>query len=732
MPQTDKTTTHTLRFVVAQEPPGKRPMTLLELIARAWPEASAADHREALERDRVRLDGRVIRDGKRGPLPGSLVEVDASPGHEGYGDAWSAEELVRGEAWFVVEKPVGMTGVLDRDDAVSPILYTADMLGADRATFTPAWPLPAAVGGPWLCAADEAGAAALEAAWRSGQLMLTFTALCPRLERPHGQLVGSDEVKVMYSVTRHQGGLSEVQLIPQFGLKGADSAVDPVTLCLEALAMAGHPAVCDRARGGLLGEGALRLRLTALVDEAFGLAHSWSMPPEWWPTAPLIPLPPEPEDADDEASDEASSDDGAPGEVVIVGSDDPRLQMRAPRGFKDVKHFMISTQTLEIIERGHPWVLPDRDTSSREDFATGEVVRLRTPRGKLGPYALVEGPGDIAARVWAWEDEAVAEFIDEIDLRVDEALVRRAELLRETDRTDLFRLIHAEADGLPGFYLDRVGPLLRATITSHAARAFKWRIYENLTAMDPHMMLLEVAHLDDVRSRGELPRARIMHARGEFAREGVPVTGVEAGLRYECSPWEGIDVGFFSDQRLNRATLSKLARPGQTWINLFGHTGAFNVVLASRGARVINVDISQKYLDWTARNIALNRIDPALSEGSALDARVFMSQLEEPVAGIILDPPTAAQSDAGFWTVHKGYEALLEQCIKKLQPNGLLLACRNTRKKKTALPALIRSIAASVDRRVITIEAAPPAPDYPNLAGFPEGDAFEGWLARIA
>ena len=80
-------------------------------------------------------------------------------------------------------------------------------------------------------------------------------------------------------------------------------------------------------------------------------------------------------------------------------------------------------------------------------------------------------------------------------------------------------------------------------------------------------------------------------------------------------------MGFFADQRDNRRALRELAGQGQRWLNLFGHTGAFSVALASRGATALNVDISERYLEWTAENFELNGLDPDLHVPVCEDAR---------------------------------------------------------------------------------------------------------------
>jgi 23S rRNA (cytosine1962-C5)-methyltransferase len=689
----------TLRFTTPLE---DTPTTMADLLARAWPEGSPAQVAGAFERGLVELDGRPCRDPRRHPADALEVRAVLPQGDEPFGLP-EAAELARGEGWILVDKPIGMPGALDRDDPMNPVLFMADMLGLDRATFTPAWSMPAGAGGPWLCGVTEADAERLEAAWRSGEMMLTFVALIPRVDMPRGSFEAPTGEAVTYSVTRYEGGLCEVQLTPT----GA-AALDPVTLMLDTLAGAGHPALGDVERGGVLARGGLRLRLTAAWHDPEGLGHSYNPPGSWWPADPVV-----------------SYEEKKPAAAAAA-----EAELAARREAGDVPELVVSEKTLEIMGQGHPWAIEDRDTGSRAHLPEGEVVRLRGARGTPGPFALAER-GEVAARYWAEaDDDEALELEPEIRFRVDEALLRRADLLRDAHRNDLYRLIHGEADGLPGVYVDRVGPLVRATVYGACARRLTPTIYEALTEHDPGLLILEVEHVKDVREAGgELPQARVARAGRSFLPEGERAVGMEDGLKYWCEPWEGIDVGFFADQRANRRALCAHAAPGQRWLNLFGHTGAFSVALAARGARVTNVDVSARYLSWTAENFALNGLDPALDVGAAEDARAFVAATRETYHGIIVDPPTAAQGKGAFWSVRRDYEELLTRCFALLEPGGVLLACKNDRKKRGGLAKTVRAAAKAAGVALARVEDAPPGHDYPSLDGFPEGDPFEGVLA---
>lgn len=722
-----------LKFRIPAE---AQPPTLKALLRRAWPDATDAQIERAFADGRVRVDERIERKPHKSIARDAAVRAEVEAGEQPSGVP-SAAGLARGDDWIVVDKPVGMSGVLAPEDPMDPIYFLADSLGVARAGFTPVYQMPAEGGGPWLFGLSQAASETLLGAWGSGALMITWVVLVPAPARPQGRLVGAHGIPVDYSAAQIRDGLAELQLTPTPQQGTFERAPDPVTWLLDVLAANEMPVLGDARRGGFMVEGGLRLRAAAFyyLGEPAGadtppvghdLAHSWNAGANWWPEDPVVWIEQAPEPAEN-------------------GAADPTGAGRSPRA-KDTPTERISTlrvsdRSLEILARnGHPWLLEDRDTGRREKMRPGSLVHLVDTRGQAGPWALVEGTGKLAARLWSHDAGGAQHFGEEVDLRVDEAFAARASLTRNTAQTDLFRLVHAEADGLPGLQIDRVGPLLRATLTGASALGFRDRVYQNILKFNPEIMILEVEHFDDIRAEktpGLGDRlARVIAHGANYARPGERVVGLEDGLKYWCEPWEGIDVGFFADQRDNRRQMRRIARSGQRWLNLFCHTGAFSVALAAMGCEVVSVDLSKRYLEWLEDNLKLNHISAKLNYSVADDARAYLSgparRRDERFDGIIVDPPTAAAGTQGFWSVKKDYEDLLVDCFHCLERGGVLLVCRNDKRPADSLLKVVRRAANRARRKLASIEDAPPAADYPQMKGFPEGDSFEGLWVRAA
>ena len=413
----------------------------------------------------------------------------------------------------------------------------------------------------------------------------------------------------------------------------------------------------------------------------------------------------------------------------------------------------VSAEAARAVRRGHPWLLPDEASDRAERFRPGTLVRLAERGGGALGWAWSEGAGDVSARV-AHLGEAPRRAVASPESRVAQALGRRAALTAQSAEpggTDCYRLVHGEADGLPGFFVDRVGPLLRVLVNSRACDGFRRRA---LTALEQQMpvtprgemlSVLELSHVRGPGGRAEVERVhwhaggpeRLRDALGDdLFEDGFWVT--ERGLRFAVDPgWDSPykvrpGFGLFPDQRLNREALVPAAAKGGRWLNLFAHTGAFSVALLAAGAdRVESVDLSAPYLGRLERNLAANReagVDSARHIAHAGESRRWLEALGagERFDGIVLDPPTAAAAGRRFWSVKQDLEPLVRLCVERLCPNGVLLVTQNRKGPPLGLEHLLERVASRAHRPVERVDPAPPGPDFPGLPGFPEGSAFEG------
>lgn len=158
-------------------------------------------------------------------------------------------------------------------------------------------------------------------------------------------------------------------------------------------------------------------------------------------------------------------------------------------------------------------------------------------------------------------------------------------------------------------------------------------------------------------------------------RAGVERVVGEGELRFWVNLTDYLDIGLFADHRITRRWLCERSR-GLRVLNLFCYTGALSVAaLAGSAAQVTSVDLSNTYLDWAYRNVALNRLDHARHVLIRADVlKMLATYAPEPADLILLDPPSFSNSKAMEQTldIQRDHGWLLGLCGRWLAPGGQL------------------------------------------------------------
>jgi 23S rRNA (guanine2445-N2)-methyltransferase / 23S rRNA (guanine2069-N7)-methyltransferase len=145
-----------------------------------------------------------------------------------------------------------------------------------------------------------------------------------------------------------------------------------------------------------------------------------------------------------------------------------------------------------------------------------------------------------------------------------------------------------------------------------------------------------------------------------------------------------LDTGLFLDHRTTRRLIGEMAK-GRRFLNLFAYTGAASVHAARGGAlSTTSVDLSRTYLDWAARNLALNGFVPPWTELIQADCLQWVRD----TAGrrrfglIFLDPPTFSTSKRmdGTFDVQRDHVGLIRDTLELLEPDGILVFSNNLRR----------------------------------------------------
>ncbi len=181
-----------------------------------------------------------------------------------------------------------------------------------------------------------------------------------------------------------------------------------------------------------------------------------------------------------------------------------------------------------------------------------------------------------------------------------------------------------------------------------------------------------------IRQEGEDQYEKLSENHHEFVIQ-------ENQFKFYVNLWDYLDTGLFLDHRPSRYRIFKASK-GKTVLNLFSYTGSISVASALGGGNVTSVDLSNTYLEWSKRNFELNQIPVKNHSFLQADVLQFLqNDLPQNAYDLIfLDPPTFSNSKRmnQVLDIEKDHVWMIEECLKALKHDGLLLFSTNKRKFK--------------------------------------------------
>ena len=372
--------------------------------------------------------------------------------------------------------------------------------------------------------------------------------------------------------------------------------------------------------------------------------------------------------------------------------------------------------------RHHPWVFQGSIERGKAD--PGETVRVESAEGKFLCWGAFSPSSMIRVRAWTFDE---AERVDHafFKRRIARALALRARLPIASDGV---RLVHGEADGLPGLIVDRYGEVLSAQFLSAGMERWRDALADLLLAATGCTRLYERSDSGVRALEGLEPRAGWL--RGDGPTELVIR---EHDWRLNLDVAEGHKTGFYLDQRDNRALFARWVRHFglQRVLNCYCYTGGFSVAALAGGAQqVVSVDSSAPALDKARANVALNGFDAARHEALDADVNAFLRQQLQAGASfdaIVLDPPKFAPTASHAERAARAYKDINRLALKLLAPGGLLLTFSCSGGVGAELfHKIVAGAAADAGVDGAILQRLEGAPDHPTTLVFPEGEYLKG------
>ncbi len=382
----------------------------------------------------------------------------------------------------------------------------------------------------------------------------------------------------------------------------------------------------------------------------------------------------------------------------------------------------LSKRAAKRLRSGHPWAFRSDVREASPGLSQGDIVDAVDPSGHFIGRGFHNPLSLIAFRMVARDTEA-------LDLpfwrrRLEAALALRQSVVPATDTA--CRLVHAEADGIPGLVVDRYG---------------KFLVLQALTAGIDRMLpmwaglLTELTDASGILARND-PKARELEGLPREKRVllgDVPpeIVVTENGYDFAVDIHSGQKTGAFLDQRENRAAASTYAR-GRV-LDAFCYQGWFGIQCAHKAREVVAVDGSQPALDSVAKNAALNdatNVKPV--RANVFDYLYQLDKSSERFDLILLDPPAFAKSRQAIGAALKGYKEINLRAMRLLPPGGILVTSSCSFHLSESQFLNVLETAARDGRRTVQIlEKRTQSRDHPILLTHPESYYLKCFVLRV-
>jgi len=379
------------------------------------------------------------------------------------------------------------------------------------------------------------------------------------------------------------------------------------------------------------------------------------------------------------------------------------------------------------LKSGHLWLYSneiDIAETPLKGLEVGEQVIVEAANGKPMGLAYVNPNSLICARIVS-RDPSMRLDRSLLVHRLNQALALRQSLFDKP----FYRLVHGEADLLPGLVIDRYAEVLVVQLNTAGMEAVK---DELLDALDKVLSPACVVLRNDTSGRRQEGLSEVVEVvKGELPEQ---VLLEENGVQFAAPVLDGQKTGWFYDHRINRAWLNQRVA-GKRVLDLFSYVGGWGVQAAAHGAsEVLCVDASESALDRVAENAALNgqheRV--AVGHGDAFEALAALKADGEKFDVIVLDPPAFIKRRKDIANGERAYARLNRDAMRLLGRDGLLLSAScSMHLAQDRLIDVVRGAVRHQDRQGQILFQGHQGPDHPVHPAIPETAYLKALGVRV-
>jgi 23S rRNA (cytosine1962-C5)-methyltransferase len=361
------------------------------------------------------------------------------------------------------------------------------------------------------------------------------------------------------------------------------------------------------------------------------------------------------------------------------------------------------------VASGHPWIFGS-DVLDRGQAAAGDAVLVIDSKGASLGTAHYSDSSQICLRM-------LADRVETIDRtfflrRISVAQAHRERVVRDSNA---YRLVHAEADQLPGLIIDRYGDCFTMQTLDQGMDRAKPELVSCLEELFSPQAVVE-RNDAAVRKRESLPLQS-----GVLAGAVPENVVIEMnGLKLAADLLRGQKTGIFLDQRENYVAAARYAHGCA--LDCFTSSGGFALHLAAKCESVEAVDSSAATLELAERNREANGVrNLEFREADVFDLLSSHAAAHRRFDVVVLDPPAFAKTRGNLDAAIRGYREINRRALEMLAPNGILVTCSCSHHlSEAALLELVAAASLDTHRKLRVLERRTQAQDHPILLTVPE------------
>ncbi|MFN8278052.1 MAG: class I SAM-dependent rRNA methyltransferase [Chitinophagales bacterium] len=389
---------------------------------------------------------------------------------------------------------------------------------------------------------------------------------------------------------------------------------------------------------------------------------------------------------------------------------------------------VIHQNKADAVKRYHPWIFSGAIKRKDREVIADALVDAIDEKGNFlacGYYS----DGSIAVRVLSFRPfDNLSDFFEK---RLQQAWQLRVAAGLTAGRTNCFRLCNAEGDGVPGLIIDIYDNT--AVLQAHSPYIFNQRQIVAKALQHVTGSRLSAIYCKSEAALGRKSGLAVQDHYLLGSRQDANGMVLENGLQFAIDWQDGQKTGFFLDQRDNRQLLGQYAKNKKV-LNTFCYTGGFSVYALAHGASMVHsVDSSQRAMELTDRNVALNGATSAHTSYTTDVFDFFKNQPTNAYDLIVLDPPAFAKGHHARHQAVQAYKRLNQTAFEKIQHGGIVFTFSCSQAVgRDLFEGAVMAAAIEAGRNIKVLHHLSQPADHPQSIFHSEGMYLKGLVLYVS